>query len=523
MKKFKPLKVARPIVQLIFFILISGLYVLTFGEVKTVYTMLINGDFNFLKALPTLIEFISLMIGTFLLGRFFCGWICTFGAFNDLLFYIGKKLFKSPIKISEKLHSKLVYLKYIILIGILILTCNLGITIQGTSPWDAFVEILNIQSLLSDFLIGFVLLIAIAVGSMFIERFFCKYLCPLGAIFSLISRISIFKINKPSEKCGKCRACTSKCSMGLSLYKKESVRGGECINCLTCVETCPRKNITTAIVNEEITPALAGSLALAGCIGIYGATSTEAKILNNVVVQTSISSDSTTTSQTITDNNNNTPTYADGIYKGSGTGFRNGTTTLSVTIKNGKITAIDTISTDDTPKFYNRASQTVIKEIISAQSTDVDVVSGATYTSNGIMEAVSQALQSVNSNNTAKSNSSANNTTTNNTYTNDNTSNSTPTDNSTAISTGTYKNGTYTGSGTGFKHGTTTLSVTVSDGKITNIETLSTDDTPRFYSRASQTVFNEILSSQSTDVDTVSGATYTSRGIMEAVAAALNN
>ncbi|MGL5577034.1 MAG: 4Fe-4S binding protein [Sarcina sp.] len=64
------------------------------------------------------------------------------------------------------------------------------------------------------------------------ERFFCRYLCPLGAVFSIISRFKILKINKKKDKCGKCRLCTNKCVMGISLYEDDNVKSGECITVL---------------------------------------------------------------------------------------------------------------------------------------------------------------------------------------------------------------------------------------------------------------------------------------------------
>lgn len=87
-----------------------------------------------------------------------------------------------------------------------------------------------------------------------------------------------------------------------------------------------------------------------------------------------------------------TTQYKDGNYEGSGTGFHNGTTTVSITIKNDKITSIKVLSNEDTPRYFNYASSDTISEILDAQSSEVDAVSGATYSSQGIMEAVQDAL-----------------------------------------------------------------------------------------------------------------------------------
>ena len=91
----------------------------------------------------------------------------------------------------------------------------------------------------------------------------------------------------------------------------------------------------------------------------------------------------------------------------------------------------------------------------------------------------------------------------------------------TPAATGKYKDGTYSGSGTGFR-GTTTVSVAVSGGKITKVTTLSYKDDQQYYSRAFSTISGEVIGAQSSSVDTVSGATYSSRGIILAVAKALS-
>jgi uncharacterized protein with FMN-binding domain len=567
-KKIKKIQIARHIVQLIMFILLPGLYTLTFSEVKNVYKMITSGNFHFIRAIPALSEFIIVMLLTVLMGRFFCGWFCAFGTYNDWIHLISKHVFKIKFKVNEKVDSVLKYVKYIILLMLLIVTCTLGSNIlEGTSPWDAFAQITDFKTVISTLVIGLILLVLITIGALFVERFFCRYLCPLGAVFSIVSKISILKINKPTENCGKCRACTSVCSMGIPLYKKESVKGGECIECLKCIEICPRKNTAVNIAGEDLNPALASSVAIATFAGVYGITN----LTSAVLTKAGISSASNITSGT----NVNSTKYKDGTYTGSGTGFRGGTTTISVTIKNGQITNIETVSSEDTPNFYNRASGTVINNIISSQSTSVDTVSGATFSSNGIISAVQDALNqaqgtsgssnensqssgaenSANQNSSSKadsSNSSSNSNkqsaadtkqdsqdktsedessqATQNGETNNGTANSpssTPGNSINGSSSSNtnsvkYKDGTYTGTGTGFRRGTTEMSVTIKDGKITKVETVSSQDTPNYYNYAESTITSEIVSAQSTSVDTVSGATFSSRGIIEAVQNALS-
>jgi uncharacterized protein with FMN-binding domain len=326
------------------------------------------------------------------MGRWFCGWICAFGAYNDLIYFISQKVFKRKYKVGEKVDSILKYAKYVILLFIIIVSWTFGSNIlESASPWDAFGQITDVSTVFSSLLVGLIILMLITIGAAFIERFFCRYLCPLGAIFSIISKIGIVKINKPKAECGKCRACTMNCSMGLQLYKVDGAKGGDCINCLNCTEVCPRRNANINILGQDVNQNLAGSVAMATMLGVYGLTNFGADALTKAGV---ISSNGTISSEVSqgSASDNSSQKYKDGTYTGSGQGFHRGTTKVSITITDGKIANIEILSNGDTPQYFGRASGTITKEILSKQSTSVDTVSGATYSSKGIMSAVANAL-----------------------------------------------------------------------------------------------------------------------------------
>lgn len=378
--KIKKIQIFRIISQMAFLIILPGLFTLTFSELKKLYQMILQGDFNIYQALAGSATFISVILLTVLCGRFFCGWVCAFGTFNDFIHIISKNVFKINFKVDEKVDAVLKYVKYLILIIIIAVAWTMGSSIfQGTSPWDAFAQITNFPQVLYNYALGVIILMLIAIGAMFIERFFCRYLCPLGAIFTIISKLSLFKIKKPNEKCGKCRLCTNNCSMGLPLYKVNSVHGGECINCLKCVETCPRKNTKAAIAGEDVNPVLASSIAVAAFVGVYSVSNAGASLVNK--------SNLTQISSEVLQNK-----YKDGTYTGTADGFRPNMQ-LSVTIKNNKITNISVVSTNDSRGYFDQAFNTVSSEIINAQSTNADTVSGATYSSRGIINAVKAALE----------------------------------------------------------------------------------------------------------------------------------
>lgn len=196
----------------------------------------------------------------------------------------------------------------------------------------------------------------------------------------------------------------------------------------------------------------------------------------------------------------------DGTYKGSANGY-GGKVTVNVTVSKKTMTAIDIVSAPgETDSFFQRAKG-VINEMLTAQSTDVDVVSGATYSSNGIIGAVKNALFGTESNNATAANAG-------------NAAGSAPSVSKVSES-GTWKDGTYTGSGKGFG-GTISVKVTVKDGKISAIDvTSASGETASYFSKA-KGIIPKMISGQTTNVDAASGATYSSNGIITAVRNALS-
>ena len=198
----------------------------------------------------------------------------------------------------------------------------------------------------------------------------------------------------------------------------------------------------------------------------------------------------------------------DGTYKGSANGY-GGKVTVNVTVSKKTMTAIDIVSAPgETDSFFQRAKG-VIDEMLTAQSTDVDVVSGATYSSNGIIGAVKNALFGTESNNATAAAANAGNA-----------GGSAPSVSKVSES-GTWKDGTYTGSGKGFG-GTISVKVTVEDGKISAIDvTSASGETASYFSKA-KGIIPKMISGQTTNVDAASGATYSSNGIITAVRNALS-
>ena len=195
----------------------------------------------------------------------------------------------------------------------------------------------------------------------------------------------------------------------------------------------------------------------------------------------------------------------DGTYEGQANGYR-GLVKVSVTVKDHKITAIKVLSNSDDAAFFNRASAGVIKNILEKQSLKVDVVSGATYSSNGIIKAVKNALTGEEDKSSAKAGGS---------------SAKSAGSVGTADESGTYKDGTFIGTASGY-HGTVKVSVTIKKNKIKSIKILENHDDAAYFNRAKGILLPLMVKKQSTNVDAVSGATFSSNGIIKAVRNALS-
>ncbi|MGI6069707.1 MAG: 4Fe-4S binding protein [Blautia sp.] len=194
-------------------------------------------------------------VGAFF-GRFICGWLCPFGLVQDLLHKIPgvKKLRKVPG------DRYLRYLKYLVLLLFVILLPSVIVNVAGGgTPWfcklicpagtlmgGILLTLLN-PSLRSG--LGFLfswkvlILVLIVLASIKIYRPFCRYLCPLGAVYSVFNPIALYRFQVDQDRCTSCKACQRACPMGISVY--ETPNSTECIRCGKCLKACGNHSLTS--------------------------------------------------------------------------------------------------------------------------------------------------------------------------------------------------------------------------------------------------------------------------------------
>ena len=491
--KNKKINWIKVVIQILSFALIPGLFEGEFAAVGNIVSCIYKGNISWESVKYSVWMLLATVPATVLVGRFFCGFFCSFGAVQDLL-WLGshrlRALFpgKRNLKKADRIFR---FAKYAVLFYFIIFIWSGVTAVKTAGPWQVFGQYVSfghwpgLKPLLS---VGGVLLLLIFIGSLFVQRFFCRYFCPMGAIYSLISQTSFLKIDKPREECGKCHLCTSKCTMGMDLTKKDRIAGGECISCQKCVSWCPKGNAHF----RSRYGVLIG-------VGVTCATI----IVSQLLIAGNLAKEKTADSVKKTAENDAGGNFQNGIYTGTGEGYR-GKVTVTVKVADGKITELVLDDYADDKSYMERAKNRIFQEMISRQNTDVDAVSGATYSSNGLIEAVNKALG--NDEGEGKK-----------------TEQEESEDKQSFIEAGRFQNltdGIYTGSADAFR-GDVEVQVTVEKQKVTDISILSYCDTEEYFFRAAPAVIEQMKAEQSLNVDAVSGATYSSNGVIHAVANAL--
>ena len=184
-------------------------------------------------------------------GRLICGFLCPFGLFQELLH-------KVPLP-KRKLWVPLLYVKYFILIVFVLLLPLLWTDFSGAGrpafceyicpagTLEAGLPLLAARPEFRQVLGGlfawkFLILVLVITGSMMNYRFFCKSLCPLGAIYGLLNRISLYRLQLRREACVACGKCQSVCPMGVDPVRNPGA--AECIRCGECVTACTRQALS---------------------------------------------------------------------------------------------------------------------------------------------------------------------------------------------------------------------------------------------------------------------------------------
>lgn len=245
-KAKKKTELMRNIIQVIFFFIFPSAFSSAFAAVKETASALSMGAP--LSMTPLMKILLFLLAFTIICGRFFCGYACAFGTLGDGVYMLSqliqKKTGKKLPRLPRGAAGYLQLTKYAVLAAVFNL-CFFGLSedVSKNSPWTVFSLLIKLKLPAKDMIAGTVILFLIIAGMALQSRFFCQFLCPMGAVFSLMPVLPSGQLERDSENCiHGCSICERGCPVSLKLGESD-MREGECIRCNKCLAMCPRGNI----------------------------------------------------------------------------------------------------------------------------------------------------------------------------------------------------------------------------------------------------------------------------------------
>jgi polyferredoxin len=196
---------------------------------------------------------LGLIAGVILAGGAFCGWICPFGAFQDLLGWLRKKLHLPEVRVPARLDRVLTYGRYVSLAVILAATiASVKLWFAG---WDPYRTIFGLGWIfefnLAEHWLAYLVAVVVTGAALVIPRAWCRYACPLGGAISLLGNLSLLRIRRTQSECRGCAVCNRPCPVKIDVAHADVV-SADCIGCLECVEACPH----SAALGVTLGPAL---------------------------------------------------------------------------------------------------------------------------------------------------------------------------------------------------------------------------------------------------------------------------
>lgn len=215
----------------------------------------LTGDFNTIHP-AGLVLFLAFVVMGLFLKRTFCSWVCPVGLLSEYLWKGGQKLFGKNLTLLRWLDYPLRSLKYLILIffawGIFM---DMGAEDLHNFIYGSYNRVADIKMMLFFAHIttfSLVVIIVLMLLSVVIKNFWCRYLCPYGALIGFLGLFSPAKITRNPDTCTDCRACTESCPSNIQVHTKTRIRSDECTGCLTCTSVCPEPNtLSFKVYNQK--------------------------------------------------------------------------------------------------------------------------------------------------------------------------------------------------------------------------------------------------------------------------------
>lgn len=344
---------------------------------------------QFIAVIPISILFINnfsyssiiLLVITAIGGAFYCGYLCPFGLLQELTSAIGKKFKIKKRAMPDKLDNVLKLVRYVLFALVTFLAIPFVYTLLKFDARSNFFLILTGKPAKVAMVVS---ILGFASLSLFYNKIFCRYFCIQGAKYGLASFFRLFAIKRNVDSCINCKRCDKACDMNIKVSAcDQTVNSFNCINCFECIKNCPKPNTLT--YGMVVGKTRSKKVAYAVCALLVMLSINKYKQQSIANTEEAIAKEQKTAQKEEAVDNSI-------YYIGTGTGFK-GDIKVKAGVDNGKITKISVLEQQEDRDWYFKAKRGVIKQILEKQSTNVDIVSGATCSSQGIIDAVEDALK----------------------------------------------------------------------------------------------------------------------------------
>jgi Pyruvate/2-oxoacid:ferredoxin oxidoreductase delta subunit len=224
----------------------------------------------------SLFIFVAILTVSLLLKKAFCSWLCPIGTLSESLWMLGQKLFRRNLRFPRWLDIPLRGLKYLLLFFFVGSIAQMDVPSLAAfiqSPYNKMADV-KMYLFFADLpTVAIRTLVALVVLSVVVKNFWCRFLCPYGALLGMLSWLSPVKITRRASTCIDCALCTKACPSSITVHAATRVRSDECTACFACVEACPVKDtlvMRAGARGTSIPSWVVGSLLAGLFVGITG-------------------------------------------------------------------------------------------------------------------------------------------------------------------------------------------------------------------------------------------------------------
>ena len=238
-----------------------------FGGVENFLTLLVTGEFIKRIYWASIALMVITAIMTVVFGRAFCGYICPLGTLQEWIRALGRRLgIRNDYELPTEVDRYARNVKYVILVVVLYLTFTTGELVFR--DYDPYVSLMHFGEEFEEKILGYSVLGLVLVTALFVKNAWCRYICPLGAFYAVLSKMKVLSIERDVDTCTDCGVCDKACIAGLDVQDSDRVTDVECVSCMKCVESCPVKALRPEVNHREVTSTTTFAAAVGGSFAV---------------------------------------------------------------------------------------------------------------------------------------------------------------------------------------------------------------------------------------------------------------